>query len=215
MVRRGSAVRVRQRALQKRRKPALFVSAGLAESPVCGGMEPFMEPSGSERASIGAKSAAIRGISARCGAILERDDRSGHAANRRTTVAATKRSSYVRRVLAKRLRQSPPSDSIAVVSNARTHAWRMLGGRAETARQAGVTVRAQYRPPPWPSPFSATGRHDRGRSREVSDRARSGAPAFRNSRERGSVEGIGFVFIVTRVNHTRSASSTVRPKRLR
>jgi hypothetical protein len=37
MVRRGSAVRARQRALQKRRKLALFSSAGLAESPVCGG----------------------------------------------------------------------------------------------------------------------------------------------------------------------------------
>jgi hypothetical protein len=36
MVRRGSAVRVRQRALQKRRKLALFVRRGLARSPICG-----------------------------------------------------------------------------------------------------------------------------------------------------------------------------------
>jgi hypothetical protein len=43
MVRRGSTVRVRQRALQKRRKPALFVSRELARSPTCG-MEPFMVP---------------------------------------------------------------------------------------------------------------------------------------------------------------------------
>src|ERR671922_2351514 len=37
MVRRGSTVRVRQRALQKRRKPVLFVAARLAESPRCHG----------------------------------------------------------------------------------------------------------------------------------------------------------------------------------
>jgi hypothetical protein len=44
MVRRGSTVRVRQRALQERRKPALFVSSRLAESPIAVGMEPFKEP---------------------------------------------------------------------------------------------------------------------------------------------------------------------------
>src|SRR5919108_4548557 len=49
MVRRGSTVRVRQRALQKRRKPALFRWPALADSPACDGMEPLMEPSGSER----------------------------------------------------------------------------------------------------------------------------------------------------------------------
>jgi hypothetical protein len=37
MVRRGSTVRVRQRALQKRRKSALFVWRELARSPACGG----------------------------------------------------------------------------------------------------------------------------------------------------------------------------------
>jgi catechol 2,3-dioxygenase-like lactoylglutathione lyase family enzyme len=37
MVRRGSTVRVRQRALQERRKPALVVSRELARSPACGG----------------------------------------------------------------------------------------------------------------------------------------------------------------------------------
>src|SRR6266545_7863974 len=37
MVRRGSTVRVRQRALQKRRKSALFHSDPLAPSPTCAG----------------------------------------------------------------------------------------------------------------------------------------------------------------------------------
>ena len=37
MVRRGSTVRVRQRALQKPRKSRLFLSARLARAPVCGG----------------------------------------------------------------------------------------------------------------------------------------------------------------------------------
>jgi hypothetical protein len=37
MVRRGSTVRVRQRALQKRRKSGLSPSAELARAPVCGG----------------------------------------------------------------------------------------------------------------------------------------------------------------------------------
>src|SRR5918992_1885299 len=37
MVRRGSTVRVRQRALTKRRKSALFVLRELARSPACGG----------------------------------------------------------------------------------------------------------------------------------------------------------------------------------
>jgi catechol 2,3-dioxygenase-like lactoylglutathione lyase family enzyme len=37
MVRRGSTVRVRQRALQKPRKSRLFVSKELARAPVCGG----------------------------------------------------------------------------------------------------------------------------------------------------------------------------------
>jgi hypothetical protein len=37
MVRRGSTVRVRQRALQNPRKSQLFLSARLARSPVCGG----------------------------------------------------------------------------------------------------------------------------------------------------------------------------------
>jgi hypothetical protein len=36
MVRRGSTVRVRQRALQKPRKSGLFLSSQLAESPACG-----------------------------------------------------------------------------------------------------------------------------------------------------------------------------------
>ena len=36
MARRGSTVRVRQRALQKRRKRRFLLSAGVAESPVCG-----------------------------------------------------------------------------------------------------------------------------------------------------------------------------------
>src|SRR5215203_7073670 len=37
MVRRGSTVRVRQRALQKPRKSRLFLLKELAEAPVCGG----------------------------------------------------------------------------------------------------------------------------------------------------------------------------------
>ena len=36
MVRRGSTVRVRQRALQKPRKTGLFLSVALAQSPACG-----------------------------------------------------------------------------------------------------------------------------------------------------------------------------------
>jgi ABC-type branched-subunit amino acid transport system substrate-binding protein len=43
MVRRGSTVRVRQRALQKRRKSALSRSGQLAPVRTGGGMEPFME----------------------------------------------------------------------------------------------------------------------------------------------------------------------------
>jgi hypothetical protein len=37
MVRRGRRFEFRQRALQERRKPALFLSRGLARSPACGG----------------------------------------------------------------------------------------------------------------------------------------------------------------------------------
>jgi hypothetical protein len=43
MVRRGSTVRVRQRALQKPRKSRLFLLKELAEAPVWVGMELFME----------------------------------------------------------------------------------------------------------------------------------------------------------------------------
>jgi hypothetical protein len=49
MVRRGSTVRVRQRALQKRRKWALFLSGCLQDLQYAVRVEPFMEPSGSER----------------------------------------------------------------------------------------------------------------------------------------------------------------------
>jgi hypothetical protein len=47
MVRRGSTVRVRQRALQERRASALFCSDRRAPGRTCGGLEPFMELSGS------------------------------------------------------------------------------------------------------------------------------------------------------------------------
>src|ERR671935_2263822 len=50
MVRRGSTVRVRQRALQKRCKAALLFRENLHDLQPAIGMEPFMEPSGSERA---------------------------------------------------------------------------------------------------------------------------------------------------------------------
>jgi hypothetical protein len=50
MVRRGSAVRVRQWALQKRRKAALLVRLNLQNREYAVGMERFIEPSGSERA---------------------------------------------------------------------------------------------------------------------------------------------------------------------
>jgi hypothetical protein len=50
MVRRGSTVRVRQRALQKRRKSALLFAENLHDLQRAVGMEPFMEPSGSEDA---------------------------------------------------------------------------------------------------------------------------------------------------------------------
>jgi hypothetical protein len=43
MVRRGSTVRVRQRALQKRRKSALLSFGRFAVSPGCSGMEHFLE----------------------------------------------------------------------------------------------------------------------------------------------------------------------------
>src|SRR5262245_51822918 len=39
----GVAVRVRQRALQKRRKPALFSRGVIAKSPACSWMEHFLE----------------------------------------------------------------------------------------------------------------------------------------------------------------------------
>jgi hypothetical protein len=49
MVRRGSTVRVRQRALQKRRKSRFLFGENLHDLQRAVGMEPFMEPSGSER----------------------------------------------------------------------------------------------------------------------------------------------------------------------
>ena len=52
MVRRGSTVRVRQRALQKRRTSALSVSARLVEALACSVLEPVLEPSCRERASV-------------------------------------------------------------------------------------------------------------------------------------------------------------------
>jgi hypothetical protein len=52
MVRRGSAVRVRQRALQKRRKWGAFC---FGWTSTIASMEPFMEPSGSERTVKGRK----------------------------------------------------------------------------------------------------------------------------------------------------------------
>jgi hypothetical protein len=47
MVRRGSTVRVRQRALQKRRKSRFFVQIDLLLVERAVGMEPVMEPSDS------------------------------------------------------------------------------------------------------------------------------------------------------------------------
>src|SRR5919206_625773 len=55
MVRRGSTVRVRQRALQKRRSRRFFLRVGLQVVQVAPGMEPFMEPSDEERFSEAAK----------------------------------------------------------------------------------------------------------------------------------------------------------------
>ena len=49
MVRRGSTVRVRQRALQKARKGAFCFTSDLRVHHRAVGMEPFMEPSGHER----------------------------------------------------------------------------------------------------------------------------------------------------------------------
>jgi hypothetical protein len=51
MVRRGSAVRVRQRALQKPRKSRLFLSARLARASVCGGYGAVYGAFSSETAS--------------------------------------------------------------------------------------------------------------------------------------------------------------------
>jgi hypothetical protein len=57
MVRRGSAVRVRQRALEKPRKTAFFCQPYF-QNVACGaGMEPFMEPSGSNVAFVTVKTA--------------------------------------------------------------------------------------------------------------------------------------------------------------
>jgi hypothetical protein len=53
MVRRGSTVRVRQRALQKPRKAGFFVSPELARCPVCGGYGALYGAFGSRRASAG------------------------------------------------------------------------------------------------------------------------------------------------------------------
>ena len=52
MVRRGSTVRVRQRALQKPRTSGFCVQADLQVGPYAVGMEPFMELSRRERASL-------------------------------------------------------------------------------------------------------------------------------------------------------------------
>jgi hypothetical protein len=49
MVRRGSTVRVRQRALEKRANRRLFFPLHLRTCQRASGMEPFMEPPGSER----------------------------------------------------------------------------------------------------------------------------------------------------------------------
>src|SRR5437667_250794 len=54
MVRRGSTVRVRQRALQKRRKPRLSSRIDLQTLHHAVGMEPVMEPSGREVVQTGA-----------------------------------------------------------------------------------------------------------------------------------------------------------------
>ena len=51
IVRRGSTVRVRQRALQKARKPAFYLRIDLHVLQYAVGMEPFMELSGPERPS--------------------------------------------------------------------------------------------------------------------------------------------------------------------
>ena len=50
MVRRGSTVRVRQRALRKRRTRRFFVQTDLHRLERAAGMAPLIEPSGSERA---------------------------------------------------------------------------------------------------------------------------------------------------------------------
>jgi hypothetical protein len=61
MVRRGSTVRVRQRALQKRRKPTLLFRENLHDLQRAVGMEPFMEPSGSERGLKASEMVAFAG----------------------------------------------------------------------------------------------------------------------------------------------------------
>jgi hypothetical protein len=67
MVRRESTVRVRQRALQKRRTSALFRSDGLAPGRTCGGMEPFIEPRvGDSRQTSRQKPSASTGAAKRC-----------------------------------------------------------------------------------------------------------------------------------------------------
>jgi hypothetical protein len=62
MVRRGSTVRVRQRALQKRRKPGCSVQTALQILHVAVGMEPFMELSDPGAASIDAKADSHLGM---------------------------------------------------------------------------------------------------------------------------------------------------------
>jgi hypothetical protein len=52
-------VLVRQRALQKPRKSGLLLSGSLPRSTACGGMEPFMEPSGREASPPSAKDGHI------------------------------------------------------------------------------------------------------------------------------------------------------------
>src|SRR5215210_6021805 len=59
MVRRGSTVRVRQRALQKRRKQGFFFRARLHDPQRAVGMEPFVEPSAREVSPLGAKSGDV------------------------------------------------------------------------------------------------------------------------------------------------------------
>ena len=60
MVKRGSPVRVRQRALQKPPRWRLFCRRHLHELQYAVGMEPFMEPSGSERAPQASENRRIR-----------------------------------------------------------------------------------------------------------------------------------------------------------